>query len=337
MIYFNTSRRNFLTSTLLAGSMVGPEAASGRKNRILVLGASGLTGGTIASTLDRGPADIEVVRAARKKEQVEAWKREGQQAVYLDLDDARTFPAALEGIDRLFLLTGYTIAMLHQSKTIVDAAADSGVIFIVHQGIFGDGRSTDPHFAWHEMVERYIEGSGVAWAHLHPHFFMQNILTTLGLPNGQLRWPMGDKRVGWIAGEDLAAVAATVLAEGPLAHAGKNYFLSTEVLNGVEAAAILSEALGRQIAPVVPSDLVAAFASGAVKSPAGMEENYAKSQLEWAHQSFDGRMDYSVVVTTTVQDLLARPGMTLREWRRVIARRCWQRPANDHPPTDKRK
>ena len=166
------------------------------------------------------------------------------------------------------------------------------------------------------MVERYIEGSGVAWAHLHPHFFMQNILTTFGLPNGQLRWPMGDKRVGWIAGEDLAAVAAKVLADGPAAHAGQNYFLSTEVLNGVEVAAILSEALGRQITPVVmtPSDMMEALASGAAKPPAGMEENYAKSQLEWVHQSFDGRMDYSVVATSTVQDLLGRPALTLREW-----------------------
>jgi uncharacterized protein YbjT (DUF2867 family) len=131
---------------------------------------------------------------------VEAWRREGKEAVYLDLDNARTFPAALQGIDRLFVLTGYTIAMLHQSKTIVDAAAASGVNFIVHQGIFGDGRSTEPHFTWHEMIERYIEGCGVTWAHLHPNFFMQNILTTLGLANGQLRWPMGDKRVGWITG-----------------------------------------------------------------------------------------------------------------------------------------
>ena len=107
-----------------------------------------------------------------------------------------------------------------------------------------------------------------------------------------------------------------MLADGPAAHAGQNYFLSTEVLNGVEAAAILSQALGRQIAPVVmtPSDLMAAFASGAAKSPAGMEENYAKSQLEWAHQSFDGRMDYSIVATSTVQDLLGRPALTLREW-----------------------
>jgi len=287
-----------------------------RKPRVLVLGATGLTGGTIAAALDNRTADVEVVRAARSQEQVEAWKQEGKQAVYLDLDDARTFPAALQSIDRLFLLTGYTVAMLHQSKTLVDAAADAGVSFIVNQGVFGNGRSTDPHFAWHEMVERYIEGSGVKWSHLHPHFFMQNILTTLGLPNGQLRWPIGDKRVGWIAGEDLAAVAAVVLAEGPAKHASKNYFLSTEVLNGVEAAAVLSEALGREIAPIVmtPSDVIAAFASGAVKSPVGMEENYAKSQLEWAQQSFDGRMDYSIVATSTVPDLLGRPALTLREW-----------------------
>jgi len=62
-----------------------------RKPRVLVLGASGLTGNAIASILDNGAADIEVVRAARNKEKVETWKRHGKQAVYLDLDDARTF------------------------------------------------------------------------------------------------------------------------------------------------------------------------------------------------------------------------------------------------------
>ena len=137
---------------------------------------------------------------------------------------------------------------------------------------------------------------------------MQNILTTFGLPNGQLRWPMGDKRVGWIAAEDLADVSATVLAGGPAKHGGQNYFLSTDVLNGQEAAAILSEILGRPIAPVVmtPSDLLAAFASGAAKSPPGVEEHYAKSQLEWVQQTYDGRMDYGAVATSTVQDLLGR-------------------------------
>jgi NAD(P)H dehydrogenase (quinone) len=84
--------------------------------------------------------------------------------VFLDLDRPETFREALTGVDRLFLATGYTVAMVHQSKTIVDAAADAGASFIVHLGIFGNGRMTYPYATWHEVVERYIEGSGAAWA-----------------------------------------------------------------------------------------------------------------------------------------------------------------------------
>ena len=145
---------------------------TGRKPRILILGSTGRTGKAVIAELGQTPESSQPVYASRNREQVEAWRREGKDAVYLDLDDARTFPAALQGVDRLFLATGYTIQMVHQSKTIVDAAADAGVKFIVHLGIFGNGRMTDPHFAWHEMVERYIEGSGVSWSHIHPHFFL---------------------------------------------------------------------------------------------------------------------------------------------------------------------
>jgi len=73
---------------------------------------------------------------------------------------------------------------------------DAGLQFIVHLGIFGNGRTTNPHFTWHEMIERYIEGSGVDWSHIHPHFFMDNLLASLPVVNGRLYWFMGDKRVG---------------------------------------------------------------------------------------------------------------------------------------------
>ncbi|MGX7000819.1 NmrA family NAD(P)-binding protein [Caballeronia sp. KNU42] len=284
--------------------------------RILVLGASGLTGGAVAAILDTAASSIEVVRASRRQEKVDSWSRGGKQAVYLDLDDARTFSAALRGIDRLYLLTGYTFAMIHQSKTLVDAAADAGVRFVVHQGVFGNNRSTDPHFAWHEMVERYIEGSGIHWSHLHPHFFMENLLTTVPVRNSQVPWPMGEKRVGWVAGEDLAAVAAKVLEEGGDRHAGKNYYLSTDVLNGTEAAEILSEATGHQFTAAVmtPVQLMALLASGAVVPNPDVEAYYAKSQLEWVQQTYDGRMDYSAVSTPAVSELLGRPAVTLREW-----------------------
>ena len=242
--------------------------------RVLVLGASGLNGGAIVAQL--GEMDgVEVVRGARDPRIVASWKDEGKAAVRIDLDDPQSFPAALKGIDRLFLMTGYTIHMVHQMKTITDAAVDAGVSFIVHLGVFGNGRSTDPHFAWHELVERYIEGSGVAWCHLHPHVFMENLLTVMRPVGGALRWPRGDKRVGWVASDDIAAVAAKVLAEGPERHAGKNYYLSTDVLNGMEVAGVLSRATDRPIQALVmtPDDLALGVASGQVVMPGNIEAN----------------------------------------------------------------
>jgi NAD(P)H dehydrogenase (quinone) len=286
------------------------------KPRTLVLGSTGLTGGAIAARLDDVADRVEVVRASRDPETVEQWQDEGRSAVHLDLDDARTFPAALEAIDRLFVMTGYTVAMTHQTKTITDAAAAAGVEHIVHLGIFGDGRSTDPHFAWHELVERYIEGSGVSWTHLHPHMFMENLLSVFNLREGRLLWPAGRKPTGWIAGEDLAAVAASVLTDGPDAHAEKGYWMSTDVLNGTQVAAILMESLGKPIAADIstPADMLKAVADGAVTPPTFMEGHYALSTFEWLQQTYDGRMDYSAVATTTVEDLLGRPSMHLAEW-----------------------
>ena len=236
----------------------------------------------------------------------------------LDLNDPATFPAALEGVDRLFIATGYTIEMTHQVKTIVDAAVDAGVGFIVHLGVFGNGRSTDPHFAWHELVERYIAGSGIAWCNLHPHMFMENLLTVMRLRQDTLVWPLGDKPVGWIAGDDIAAVAALVLAEGPERHAGTDLFMSTELMNGAQAAEVLTGALGRTITAMArtPDELAAAVAAGAVTLPANIDAHYGASMLEWARQTYDGRMDYSAVTTDTVSRLLSRPAMTLAQWAR---------------------
>src|SRR5437588_11404310 len=286
------------------------------KPRVLVLGSTGVTGRKIAARLDDASDRVEVVRLSRNPETVARWRDEGRSAAQLDLDNARTFPGALEGIDRLFVMTGSTVSMTDQTKTITDAAADAGVGHIVHLGIFGNGRSTDPHFAWHELVERYIEGSGVPWTHLHPHMFMESLLSVFTLRDGRLPWPAGDKPSGWIAGEDIAAVAAKVLIDGPAVHAGKGYWMSTDVLNGAQAAAILSGALGRTIPAEVftPEEMLEAVAAGTASTPAFMEGHYALSTFEWLRQTHDGRMDYAAVTTTTVEELLGRPPIHLAEW-----------------------
>jgi uncharacterized protein YbjT (DUF2867 family) len=284
--------------------------------RVLVIGSSGRTGAATADVLDAASQYVTPVRASRNPETVAFWLKQGKQAVYLDLDDPDTFPPALEGIDRVFLMAGYTAAMIEQAKTMVDAAEDAGVSFIVHLGVFSDGRSTDAHFAWHEMVERYIKGSTLAWASVHPHVFMENLLTVNRLQHGSFVWAAGDRPVGWVAANDIAAVAAKVLIEGPDVHAGKDYFLSTDLLDANAVAAALSRALDREIPALIltPDDMRNLIEAGQVAAPSFYDAAYAASALNWLQQTYDGRMNYSAVTTTTVRDLLGREPIHLTDW-----------------------
>jgi len=288
-----------------------------RKPRILIIGSTGRIGRRVISEIAKVDA-VEAVFSSRTLEQVEAWHNDGKEAVFLDLDRPETFPEALTGVDRLFLATGYTVAMVHQSKTIVDAAADAGVSFIVHLGIFGNGRLTYPYATWHEMVERYVEGSGVAWTHLHPHFFMDNLLAASPVVDGKLYWFMGEQAVGWVAPEDVAAVAAKVLTDGHERHGCNQYWLSTDFLNGTQAAAEISKGLGLSVKAIVltPDDLVKQVSNGAMKLPSFVEATYGAGILEWVRQTYEGRLNFKGA-TSTVEAVTGRKPQTLEMWVRA--------------------
>jgi NAD(P)H dehydrogenase (quinone) len=180
-----------------------------QKPTVLVLGASGQIGRF--QQLDETPEEVHVRVAARTPERCLALQEEGRDAVLLDLDQPNTFAAALRGVDRVFLLTGYTVAMLAQSKTFVDAAKKARVQHVVHLGVFGHWDCTDSHIAWQQLVETYIEASGIPWTHLHPNMFME-----MKIRNDRFRVFWGPDRMGWVASRDVGAAAATVLREGPM-------------------------------------------------------------------------------------------------------------------------
>jgi NAD(P)H dehydrogenase (quinone) len=279
---------------------------------VLVIGSTGQVGQLIAAEFDRSSEGVHVRYAVRKPEQIDALRAQGGDAVLLDLDDPRTFPAALAGTDRVHLLTGYTVAMLAQSKTLVDAAVKAGVEHIVHQGVFANWDVTDPHFAWHQMIESYIQASGVQWTHLHPNVFMDSLLRAPSLKDDAFTVYWGDRRVGWIAPADIASVAVTVLRQGPKRHGGKNYWLSTEVASGPEVAAILSQAWGREIrCNVEGPDQFAELIADTVE---GRELWYASANVEFARQVIDGRMGYIATVRDDVEIVTGRPSVSLREW-----------------------
>jgi NAD(P)H dehydrogenase (quinone) len=57
---------------------------------------------------DRDPGNVRLRLAARKQADIEKMQAAGKDAVHFDLDDPQMFGTALAGVDRLFLLTGYT-------------------------------------------------------------------------------------------------------------------------------------------------------------------------------------------------------------------------------------
>jgi NAD(P)H dehydrogenase (quinone) len=278
---------------------------------VLVLGASGTIGRQVVQDLAGQAVNVRIT--SRHQEVVDQLTREGKDCHYLDLDDPRTFALALAGVDRVFLLTGYTVAMLTQSKTLVDAAKKAGVRHIVHVGVFAEWDTTDAHFAWHQLIETYIEASGIAWTHLHPNMFME-VFTGLYIPkNLTYTGYWDDRRIGYIASSDIAAVAAKTLVGGPERHGGQHYWLSVETFNGPEIAALLSEVTG--LAIKYENKGLDGFKELVETLVANRAESwYTRANLDFVTQILDGRMSYMSMVQNDIPYVLGRPAKTLREF-----------------------
>ncbi|HEY8480498.1 MAG TPA: NmrA family NAD(P)-binding protein [Spirillospora sp.] len=214
---------------------------------------------------------------------------------------------AVAGADRIFLLNGYDVRMLAQSKAVIDAALAAGVSHIVHLGVHAAEDTTVVHFGWHQLIENYIERSGLAYVHLHPTTFMQNLLAPGTAASGVLTHYIGDGRPSWIDTDDIADVAAVVLRD-PDPHEGGVYGLGTEVASMSEIAALLTEVTGRpwRDEPREPED----FYRTAVA--AGADPAYMACVRNVFERTRDGSITETSETFDTVERLTGRPPTSLR-------------------------
>lgn len=130
-------------------------------SNVLVLGVTGQVGKRVATNLKKRKANFSV--GSRRKANLRELADQFGSSRLIDLDDPRTFDEALNNVTSIFLISGYTVDMLVQSKSLIDAAKRSGVNHIVHLGAFTtDHDSYATVFAWHQMIEAYLRNSGVA-------------------------------------------------------------------------------------------------------------------------------------------------------------------------------
>jgi NAD(P)H dehydrogenase (quinone) len=252
--------------------------------RALIVGATSTVGRYVVDQL-AGSGRVEPVAGVRTPKQAMAFAEKGIATVPLDLNQTASVQAAVRQVDRIFLLTGYTVAMLPQSKLVIDYGRKAGAEHVVHMGAWAPEDTDLAHFGWHQYVERYIEGSGLGWTHLAPHMFMQNLLGQGNLwkafteanagasssgGSRPVHSPIGEGRVGWIAAEDIARVAVAAL-EHPSKHARRKYDLSVDVRTVPEVVAILQRTLNHPFHAVMhdPEEFGRALLAG------GMEPTYA--------------------------------------------------------------
>lgn len=214
--------------------------------KILITGATGQVGSKTIDFLLSNP-EIEIIAAVRTPEKAKPFAALGIKTVLLDFDDENTHLAALEDIDRLLMVTGYTVDMLRQSKVLLDNAKKAGVKHIVHLGACGPDNTTIGHWAWHQLVERYIEWYGFTFTHLRPETFMQNLLSYGGkkaITNGVINAYVEGARLSWVDVADVAQVAAIAL-QYPEAHAGKTYRLGYDACSFDELALKMTSIIGK--------------------------------------------------------------------------------------------
>lgn len=285
------------------------------KPRILVMGATGQVGSALIPLLTAN-ANVEVVAAGRNREKAEML---GVPSVHLDLDNFSTFAPALEGVDRIFMATGYTVDMLRQSKDLVNVAKRAGVKQIVHLGACGDDDTRVAHYGWHQFIERYIEWSGVLFTHLRPEIFMQNLLGYGGesyVKQCVIGHYVGRARLSWVDCDDVAAVAAACLLD-PEKHSGMTYRLGYEAKTYDELAEVFSEVLGQpfRYEPRSPSEFLENMLA------AGAEPAYMKCVFDSYTDLTNGVDIHSDEIFDNFPALVGRAPLTLADFARRHADR----------------
>ncbi len=275
---------------------------------ILVIGGRSKIGAAlIAELLAQGEQVRVLVRAGESASSLPA----AAGAVTGDLADEGSLVTAMEGVERVFLLSSPHSDAVSWHRNAIDAARRTQVQLLVRSSILGADRESAAEFIGaHTACDRYLEDSGLPHVIVRPNLFLQNVPEST-IPSvdasGSFYVNAGEARISMVDTRDVAAVAAVVLTQP--GHAGAHYDVTgPQALSYADVAAKLTGVMGRQISYVnAPDDAVrqALLAAGLdgwfANALVGLYQDYRRS----------GSDGYAAQVTSTVQRLTGRPARSL--------------------------
>jgi uncharacterized protein YbjT (DUF2867 family) len=279
--------------------------------KIAVVGATGNTGrATVKELKGLGENPLCVVRNADKAREVLG---ADANIAIADVDDRAAMTKALQGVERVFVVTGHNPKSDVQQINILEAAKAAGAKFILK--VSGGRDVVGPNVEsivgrGHHAVEEAIKNSGLAWCILSPGLFMQNVLgQAASIKNdGKMVLPFPkDLKISFIDVRDTAAVAARILMN-PEKHAGKVYDFTGVQTTYEDFAKVLSEVLGKPVT-YVGASLEAA--------EAGMK---SRNMPEWlvghmlAIAKVGAKGGFTAEKTQPIRDIVGRAPISTRQF-----------------------
>ncbi|WP_216695781.1 NAD(P)H-binding protein [Dietzia psychralcaliphila] len=216
----------------------------------LVTGAAGHLGAlAVEALLDRGVAPGDIVATARDTDRLSAVAARGVVTRRLDYDDVPSVDAALDGVDRLLLVSSNEIGRrAAQHRTVIEAAARHGVELVAYTSVLRADSTSLGLAPEHLQTEQALAQVGIPHVLLRNGWYLENY--TEQIPTHVAHGVLGAAGSGRISGATRAdyaeAAAAALVADDS---AGKTYELAGDTgFTMAEYAATLSELAGQLVA-----------------------------------------------------------------------------------------
>ncbi|RBM18536.1 SDR family oxidoreductase [Streptomyces sp. PT12] len=217
---------------------------------IVVTGATGPLGRLVIAELrERGVAADRIVAAVRSPEKAADLAASGVAVREADYDRPATLATALDGAERVLLISGNEIGRrVPQHRAVIDAAKAAGAGLLAYTSVLHADTTTIAVAPEHKETEAYLLASGLPCSLLRNGWYTENYAATVAqaLATGVLPGAAGEGLVASAARADYAAAAAAVLTgEG---HENTVYELSGDTAwSMAEFAATLTEVSGTKV------------------------------------------------------------------------------------------
>lgn len=272
-----------------------------------VTGSSGQLGRKIVhALLDLHVSPFDVIALARDTAKVEDLAALGVRVRRADYDDPATLDVALEGVDRLVLVSGSEVGKrAEQHRAILAAAESAGVTRIAYTSLLKADSSSVGLAPEHVETERDLAASSIETTFLRNSWYTENYTAQIPgyLERGAIVAAAGDAGVSTATRADFADAAAAAITADSVKPV---YELAGVTFTFAELAETVTAATGTSVTytSVTVDELAAGMVAG------GMDEGTARF---WA--SIDASIAAGDLFTesTDLRDLIGREPTTLEE------------------------